>query len=84
MRTMTRKKKKRQTREALTNQIPEAPKKAKTTTMKKKIFLPFSKGRFPFTSSLCQRAKRTVAAGECQRWLLIKTTTTMTTFSPRL
>jgi len=85
MRTMTRKKK-RQKRKALTNQIPKAPKKAKTTmTMMTKIFLHFSKGRrFPFTSSQCQRAKRMVVAGGCQRWPLIKTTKPMTTSSPRL
>jgi len=84
MRTMTRKKRKRQKRKALTNQIQKAPKKEKTTTMMKKIFLHFSKERFPFTSSRCQRVRRMVVAGGCQRWSMIKTTMPMTTSSQRL
>jgi len=82
MRTMTRKKKNLK-RKALINQIQKAPKKAKTTTtMMMKIFLLFSKGRFPFMYSRCQRVVR-MGAGGRQRWS-IKTTTTMTTSSPKL
>jgi hypothetical protein len=78
MRTMTRKKKTREKRKALINQIQKAARKAKTTTTVMKIFLLFSKGRFPFTSSRCQRVVRRMGAGGCQRW------TTTTTSSPRL
>ena len=71
-----KKKRKRQKRKASTNQTQKAPKK---TTMT--IFLLFSKGRFPFTSSRCQRVVRT-GAGGLPRWSI--TRTTMTTSSPRL
>ena len=51
----------------------------------KKIFRHFSKGRrFLFTSSQCQRVRKMVGAGGCQRWSMIKTTKPMTTSSPRL
>ena len=74
-------KKKKKKRKASTNQIQKAPKKAKTTTTTMAtIFLLFSKGRFPFTSSRCQRVVRTGAGGR-PRWSI--TTTTMTTSSPR-